>query len=174
MSRPHKPGIRRAARVHTRGSFLLEALIAILIVALGVLGSVGLLSRSMQDIDEAKYRGEAAFLANALIGRMWVSDRTTATLNTNFASTPGTGVDYTEFNTLVQQRLPNASFCPPVVTIVAGPIAATATNSIVTIQIFWLTPGEIPAGGPPTRNGAPFPVPPFHQFSIQSTIGANA
>jgi type IV pilus assembly protein PilV len=62
------------------GSFLLEALIAILIVALGVLGSVGLLARSMQDVDDAKNRGEAAYLANMLIGRMWTSDRLTANL----------------------------------------------------------------------------------------------
>ncbi len=64
----HKLQTLRRAR--QSGSFLLEALIAILIVALGVLGSVGLLARSMQDVDDAKFRGEAAYLANSIIDQM--------------------------------------------------------------------------------------------------------
>ncbi|MFO1324997.1 MAG: hypothetical protein U1F15_13160 [Burkholderiales bacterium] len=161
-----------AARAREAGSFLLEALIAILIVALGVLGSVGLLSRSMQDIDDAKHRGEAAFLASGLIGQMWVSDRDTTALTNNFDSS-GTGAGYTEFSALVAQRLPNAALCPPQVTVAGGPIGTTTTNSVVTIQIFWLPPGELPAAVPSCAGGPPFPVPPFHQFNMNATIGAN-
>ena len=83
--RPERLSMTRA-RYRQQGSFLLEALIAILIVALGVLGSVGLLARSMQDMDDAKNRGEAAYLANQLISQMWLSDRVTANLDTEFGS----------------------------------------------------------------------------------------
>ena len=57
-------------RTRQRGSFLLEALIAILIVALGILGLVGLQARAMQDTDESQFRSEAAFLASDVISRM--------------------------------------------------------------------------------------------------------
>src|SRR6185369_10766683 len=59
-----------------RGSFLLEALISVLIVALGILGLIGLQARAFQNIDDAQYRAEAAYMANALLGQMWVYDRT--------------------------------------------------------------------------------------------------
>jgi type IV pilus assembly protein PilV len=149
-----------------RGSFLLEALIAILIVALGVLGSVGLLARSMQDIDDAKYRGEAAFLANQLIGQMWVSDRITANLDANFSSVPGTAPGYLDFKSFVQQRLPNANQYVQDVTVAPGPNApAVLTNSLVTITIRWIPPGE--------WKGAPAPLPPAHKYSVTASIGAN-
>lgn len=137
-----------------RGSFLLEALIAILIVALGILGSVGLLARSMQQVDDSRNRGEAAYLANWLIGQMWVSNRDTATLDSTFGSVTA-GAGYTDFKTMVQQRLPNAG--DPVVTVGAGPITATTTNSLVTITITWTPPGD----------------PSAHQYNVTASIGAN-
>ena len=138
------------------GSFLLEALIAILIVALGVLGSVGLLARSMQEVDDARNRGEAAYLASWLIGQMWVSNRDTVTLDATYGSTTA-GAGYTDFKSLVQQRLPNAG--DPVVTVVAGPIATTTTNSLATITITWTPPGD--TGGT------------AHQYNVTASIGAN-
>jgi type IV pilus assembly protein PilV len=158
--------IRSFANGRQTGSFLLEALIAILIVALGVLGSVGLLARSMQDIDDAKFRGEAAFLANQLIGQMWVTDRQTANLDANFSSSPGTAPGYLDFKALVEQRLPNADKFIQDVVVAAGPIVpvapAVATNSLVTITIRWQPPGE--------RTATP---PPPHRYSVTASIGAN-
>jgi len=155
------------AKRREAGSFLLEALIAILIVALGVLGSVGLLARSMQDIDDAKNRGEAAYLANWLIGQMWVSDRLTANLTANYDSTVGTGAGYTDFQSFVQQRLPNAALYNQDVTVAAGPNnGVNGTNSLVTITVRWLPPGECKV--PPACTGA---TP--HMYNITASIGAN-
>ena len=70
------------------GAFLLEALIAILIFSLGVLGIVGLQARSLKAVGDAQYRGEAAFLAQTLAGRMWAHDPTD--VQTYFGSS-GTG-----------------------------------------------------------------------------------
>jgi len=131
------------------GSFLLEALIAVLIVALGVLGLLGLLARSMQSIDESKYRGEAAWLANAYIGQIWVADK--ATIAAHFSDSGG-GAEYTEFKNLVAQRLPNAS--DPVVAVGAGP---TLTSSVVQITIQWQEPGS----------------PDVHQHWATATVGSN-
>jgi type IV pilus assembly protein PilV len=144
--------LRRAAR--QRGSFLLEALISVLIVAFGVLGLIGLQARAIQNVDDAQYRGEAAYLANALIGQMWASDP--ATLGANFDNTSG-GPAYTEFKAMVDQRLPGATALDPVVTVAAGP---TATSSSVLIQVFWKPPGELAAA-------------PMHRYEVGAIVGAN-
>jgi len=154
------------AKRREAGSFLLEALIAILIVALGILGSVGLLARSMQDIDDAKNRGEAAYLANWLIGQMWVSDRLTANLDANYGSATA-GAGYTDFQSFVQQRLPNAALYNQDVVVAPGPNnGVNGTNSLVTITVRWLPPGECTA--PPACTGA---TP--HMYNITASIGAN-
>jgi len=135
---------------YERGSFLLEALIAILIVAFGILGSVGLVARSMQNVNESKYRGEAAYLVSGLIGSMWVADKKTATLDANFGD-KAAGPGYVEFKTLVAQRLPGA--LDPVVTVSNGP---TPTSSIVDITVQWQPPNES-----------------LHSINATATIGAN-
>ncbi len=101
--RPAPPNPPRASA--QRGSFLLEALISVLIVALGLLGLIGLQARAIQNVDDAQYRAEAAYLANALLGQMWVHDPKTAQLMADFDDTAG-GPNYTEFKAWAAQRLP--------------------------------------------------------------------
>jgi type IV pilus assembly protein PilV len=156
---------------HQQGSFLLEALIAIMIIALGVLGSVGMLARSVQDMDDAKNRGEAAYLANMLIGQMWLSDRVTANLDTNYSSALGTGAGYLDFKTMVEQRLPNADKYVQEVVINPGPIPANLASSVVTISIYWCPPGEWITAASACRGAAGKTA--RHQFNISASIGAN-
>ena len=68
---------------------LIESLLAILIFSLGILALVGLQAAAVKQSADAKYRTEAALLANEIIGQMWVSDRTTAVLQGNFNSPGG-------------------------------------------------------------------------------------
>jgi type IV pilus assembly protein PilV len=144
---------QRPHAVRQRGSFLLEALVAILIVALGVLGSVGLLARSMQDIDDAKFRGEAAYLANSLIGQMWLDDKSLAALDAKYGKIGG-GAGYLEFDAMVQERLPNAT-----TNVIVG-VGPTPTSSNVQVQITWHMPGDLPTA-------------PDHLLWTYATIGAN-
>jgi type IV pilus assembly protein PilV len=141
-----------------QGSFLLEALISVLIVAFGILGLIGLQARAIQNVDDAQYRGEAAFLANALLGQMWVYDKRTSTLVTDLAANfnVGSGAGYTEFKTMVGQRLPGAGLSTnaPFVDVVAGP---TANSANVVIRVFWQPPGE----------------PGNHKFEVFGTVGYN-
>jgi type IV pilus assembly protein PilV len=142
-----------------QGSFMLESLVAMLIVALGVLGVVGLYARSVQNTDDATYRGKAALLAHSLVGRMWVTSNSLAELQANFDSvTPGTGAGYVEFRTLVRQQLPN-SLAPDVV-VTAGP---TASSTGVRITIRWAHPGD--------TSDPLLPRP--RQFDLNATIGSN-
>lgn len=61
---------------HTQsGVMLLEALIGILIFSIGILAMVGLQSLSIKNQADAKYRADASYFANQILGQMW-SDRT--------------------------------------------------------------------------------------------------
>jgi len=65
---------------------LLEALIAILIFSLGILAIVALQAVSIKLTEDAKYRSDAALLAEELLGQMWASDHTPATLSALFGT----------------------------------------------------------------------------------------
>jgi len=62
------------------GFFLLEALIAVLIFSLGILGLVAMGGLAIQAQSDAEYRTQAAAYANQIIGDIWVNlDRSTVT-----------------------------------------------------------------------------------------------
>jgi type IV pilus assembly protein PilV len=146
----------RSAR--QRGSMLIEVLVAVLIFSVGILGIVGLQASSVKASSDAKYRSEAGLLANELIGQMWASDRTQATLQAAFNS-PTSGASYQAWAWggaggggnqtapaagTVLQILPGAQSNPPLV--VVAPVAAVSAlslpSSLVTITIFWQAPNE--------------------------------
>lgn len=54
-----------------QGSILLEALIAFLIFSTGILGVIGLQATAINNTLDARYRTDAAFLANQIIAQMW-------------------------------------------------------------------------------------------------------
>jgi type IV pilus assembly protein PilV len=113
------------------GMMLLEALIAILIFSLGILALVGMQAAAVKNVGEAKYRAEAALLADSLLGTMRATDRTLNTLETRFKTG---GEDY---NTWLQQRvtaaLPGVTTYPPIVDV--------TSEGMVIVTIRWLAPG---------------------------------
>ena len=101
------------------GVVLLEALIAILIFSLGVLGIIGLQATMIKSTSEAKYRSEASYLAQQRIGEMWATP-------TNLAAFIENDVDIS-----VTSPLPGAR--RTVTQTVAGAYVVTIT---------WQLPGE--------------------------------
>ncbi len=63
-----------------KGVVLLESLIAVLIFSLGVLALAGLQSAMIKNTDDAKYRAEAAFIAQQKLGEIWVNSQGFANL----------------------------------------------------------------------------------------------
>jgi len=82
------------SRQQQTGAYLLEALIGILIFALGVLGIVGLQAASLRTTTDSAMRAEAVFAANQLIGQMWADDENN--LIANYSST-FSGQPYKDF-----------------------------------------------------------------------------
>ena len=114
------------------GMLLLEGMVAILVFTIGVLGVVGLQATVVKQVTDARYRTDAGMLANQLLGTMWVSDRTTATLQTNFSSPSGSA--YTSWVTRVTATLPVAATLAPTVSI--------SNQGIATITIYWRAPSD--------------------------------
>ena len=103
-----------------QGVVLIEAMIAIVIFAFGVLGIVGLQAAMVKNTSEAKYRSEASYIAQQYIGALWVGDPNL------LASNPLVGSIQDISNTL-----PNGS-----VTI------NQPTPGQITVRVTWQAPGE--------------------------------
>ena len=133
------------------GVMLLEALIAILVFSLGVLGIVGMQASAIGASRDAKYRADAGLLVNELVGQMRSGDRIGSTLQTNFQGDGNQvgptnvltdGPLYTAWQTRVATMLPGTVANPPIVTVVPGVVGPPATSSLVTITVFWGAPND--------------------------------
>lgn len=131
MTRHRTHRLRRPAlRPHQHGFLLLEVLVALLIFAFGVLGIVGLQASMTQAQTGSKLRGDAAYLAQELIGTMWANVASIDQYNTVTAQCDG----FNPCNALKQKvaaRLPGG-------TLTLRPGA----TGLVEITITWTPPGE--------------------------------
>ena len=130
------------------GALLLEAMIAILLFSLGVLSLVGMQAMAVGNVSEAKYRTDASFYANQLIGQIWVDRDNIA----DYAFAGGTPSNALEpWVDQVTAALPGVADNPPQIDI---------AGTQVTVTIFWQSPEE----------AAKDPQPDPHQYSVITTI----
>jgi type IV pilus assembly protein PilV len=146
-------------RAAQRGGLLLEALIGILLFSIGILAVVALQASATKAVTEAKFRSDASFLADQLVGQIW-ANRANAT---TYAYVGGTAPPVlANWIGLVNARLPNSIVYPPAVkvtpTAYAGPPTYTANQ--VTISLFWQLPDEFNA----------VPRPPAHSLTFSTSI----
>ena len=126
------------------GVMLIEALIGILIFSIGILALIGMQAAAIKNTTDARYRSEAAFLANRIIGEMWV-DRANLPLYDDAA------VGYvprTVWRQDVEQLLPGISVANAI--LIPQISVLPANNNQVTVQLQWRQPGGNPAD-PPRR-----------------------
>ena len=115
-----------------RGATLLEALIGILIFSVGILALVGMQALAIKHMSDAKYRSDAAFFANEIIGQMWVNRGSLGSYAYVGTGTPPAAID--SWVTSIQNALPG-------VTAAANrPIIAVA-GTTVTVTVRWQLPG---------------------------------
>ena len=147
---------RQARTAHLRriaqsGVALLEAMVAVLIFSFGVLGLIAILAGSIRATNDARYRAEAANLAQALLGAMW-STRA-ADLDTEFGAG---GPQLVAWQSQVASLLPAATGSNLPIVDLSQPGLSTQSRSVV-VTMFWQRPGE--AGR--------------HQLLITAQIGKN-
>lgn len=114
-----------------RGLSLIEVLVAMTIFCVGMLGLLAMYGRTIGNYSDAKYRADAALLADALIGNIWVN-RGSAAL---YAYT-GTGTNATiqPWLSQVAATLPNGA----ATVAVAG--SSAAGGATVTVTLTWQPP----------------------------------
>jgi type IV pilus assembly protein PilV len=125
------------------GSFLLEALIGVLIFSFGILGIVGLQAQSLRHTGDAEYRAEATYLANSLISKMWTDDPTA--LKAKYDSTVG-GAGYVIFKGQAAS-LPGVTATFNLPTVLVDPAAPapqppSLQGHVVQVTVFWQVPGD--------------------------------
>jgi type IV pilus assembly protein PilV len=135
----NRPQVRQKGA--QQGVMLLEALIGILIFSVGILALIGMQATAMRTTIDAKYRSEASFLANEILGRMWVDRSNLAAYATSSgtpaacpASPPCTWIGR------VQGLLPNAIGAnAPEITITTDPVLLT---NEISVTVRWQPPGD--------------------------------
>ncbi len=55
------------------GSFLIEALVSILLFMIGLIALLGVSAQAVNQVSQSKYRNDASYLASELIGEIWVT-----------------------------------------------------------------------------------------------------
>ena len=115
-----------------RGATLLEALIGILIFSVGILALVGMQALAIRHMADARYRSEASFFANEIIGRMWVNKGNLAAFEFTGSGTPPAAIE--NWVTSIQNTLPG-------VTSGANQPTIVLAGSQVTVTVRWQLPG---------------------------------
>ncbi|HEX5804602.1 MAG TPA: hypothetical protein VFY24_16415 [Azospira sp.] len=123
---PLQPRRRTSAE---SGIALIEALVSVLLLSLGILGLINLQANMAANLTDAKYRAEASFLADQLLGQMWVDQSNLVAYAVSGGSCTQSYASCSDWLSKVGQQLPNGS-------------ASVALNgTAVTITVTWQTPG---------------------------------
>lgn len=110
------------ARSNQQGVVLIEAMIAILIFSIGVLGIVGMQANMVSNTSDAKYRTDASDIAQQRIGQIWADPDPTRPGYTSFV----------ENNTSISSVLPS------------GTRTTSQSGVQFTVTVNWQAPGGDP------------------------------
>lgn len=129
---------------------LLEALIGMLIFAIGILGLVGMQAASIQNAAAATYRAEASYLANQVLSLMWADKDNLATYALNagnaVCATGASNSNKAELATWLSSdlasKLPGSVAAASGVTGLQQQIAIGAGNR-VTVTLCWQAPKDL-------------------------------
>lgn len=123
------------------GVMLLEAMLGILIFSVGVLALVAMQAVSSSNVSNARFRSEAAFLANEILSQAWVDRGVDATNVVNYRYPGGSAPAVNNWVTKVQALLPQANLYPPTITMATIP--GMDRGRQVTVTVYWKAPDAL-------------------------------
>ncbi|OOG57271.1 hypothetical protein [Rhodanobacter sp. C03] len=134
------------------GFVLLDAVIAILIFSIGILGMVALQGTAVKLAGDAKHRSDAAMLADQVIAQMWGDNLGVgSTFATRYAGSGGSGgSNYTAWAATLDCTsttpstgcLPGAAANPPTIAITQTTTPQGAPIFLATITVNWEAPND--------------------------------
>ena len=129
------------------GMMLIEALIGILIFSIGILALIAMQATAITNTTESRYRTEASFLANQIIGQIWVDRGTNNSNVAAYDTTSGAGTTArTAWITKVASTLPGVTAGGTNAPTIAVTTVGGAQQVVVTV--YWKRPDT----NAPTRN----------------------
>lgn len=120
-------------RVESRGYVLLEALIALLIFSLGLLGMISFQAASFKIMADSRFRTEAAMLADELLARMSASE--ISRVQADYGPQGPKFLSWVDDRVVGGSRLPEAKVVP------SFSPSATPSTLLVNLRIEWTPPG---------------------------------
>lgn len=134
-------------RRQQQGIALLEAMIATVILAIGLLGTIGLQARAYSAMNEASTRAEATIASEKLFGLMSTDVGNLPAYAMAAGGTPGAvlakWVDEVKGSATNKGTVPGA-----VVSVAVAPLSGGTNSTAVTVKISWTRK----AGGPVNTN----------------------
>ena len=112
-----------------RGFALVESLIAVLLLAIGLIGTLGMQARSYSALSEASMRAEATMAAEQLLGEITTDQANLASYASKTDGSPGDAA--VPWYNATRARIPNATIT------VAVASAGTPPRTKVDISIGW-------------------------------------
>ena len=148
-----RPCPRQGKRAKQAGIVLIDAMIAILIFSVGILGLVALQASAMEMTGSANYRINAAMQADHVIAQMWATNP--SQLKTLFEGSGGSdssgGDGYLTWAKAIDCTakqpstgcLPSAKKYPPSIAVVQQDISSSGnTQYQVTVTVYWQAPTD--------------------------------
>ena len=128
---------------HMQGVALLEGLFAILIFSMGVLAMLGMHVNAVNTASEAKFRTDAAFLTDQLLGELWVTSPTNLA-NYAYSGSGNPNAAVKPWVDQVKATLPGATNFPPMVSVVASTLytsgGTTVNQYTITVTVRYRPP----------------------------------
>lgn len=132
-----------------RGMSLIETLVAILLVSIGILGLLAFQGVAIANLSAAKYRTDASFLANQVIGALWANRQALEATPAQFThrgsggtgpgrcaptGTNATHPEITNWLADVQNTLPGA--------VATAQQVRVEAHQAITVTVCWRAPGD--------------------------------
>lgn len=137
-----------------QGVVIIEAMIAILIFSIGVLGIVGMQANMIKNTADSNYRADASYIAQQTIGTMWADMDPVGNLD-NYVALDD-----------ISALLPGGQRNVSKVSVVVDD-AGAVIGGVFTVTVGWTAPGETPAADDTT---APCFMTVAHCFSTTASI----
>jgi type IV pilus assembly protein PilV len=119
------------------GTTLLEILISVLIFTIGIMGLIRLQATAINNSSSSKYRGDAGYFADQIIGQMWADRGNLSTYSLNGSGSvvcqptfsASTNPNVIAWTNALSDRLPGATSAMQQIVVGA--------NNMVTVTVCW-------------------------------------